>query len=350
MPRLEPRAAPSGLMAVLSPVLALAATALFGAALFAALGKDPVAGLRVFFVTPLETARGLAEVGLKMTPLLLCALGLALCYRANVWNIGAEGQFLAGAIAATGVALLVPKGAAPAAVLAVVLAGMLGGMAWASLTAILRDRFNANEILVSLMLTYVAQLLLLYLVNGPWRDPAGMNFPVTPLFDAAARVPLILPPYRVNWGFVLALLMVAAVWVFLSRSRAGFRLEVSGHAPLAARFAGFSSREGIWVSLLACGALAGLAGAFEAAGPLGQLTAQVSTGTGFAAIIVAWLGRLSPVGCLFGAFVMALIVIGGELSQSRLGLPAAIGGVFQGVLLLALLTADTLIHYRVRWR
>ena len=350
MPRLEPRPAPSARMAVLSPVLALAVTALFGAALFAALGKDPVAGLRVFFVTPLETARGLAEVGLKMTPLLLCALGLALCYRANVWNIGAEGQFLAGAIAASGAALLVPKGAASGMVLAVAAAGVLGGMAWASLTALLRDRFNANEILVSLMLTYVAQLLLLYLVNGPWRDPAGMNFPVTPMFDPAALLPKLVPPYRVTWGFVVAVLAVAAVWVFLSRSRAGYRLEVSGHAPLAARFAGFSPREGIWVSLLVCGALAGLAGAFEAAGPMGQLTAQISTGTGFAAIIVAWLGRLAPVGCLFGAFVMALIVIGGELSQSRLGLPAAIGGVFQGVLLLALLTADTLIHYRVRWR
>jgi simple sugar transport system permease protein len=350
MPRLERRGAPSRVMAVASPAIALAVTALFGAALFAALGKDPLAGLRVFFVTPLDSARGVAEVGLKMTPLLLCSLGLALCYRANVWNIGAEGQFVAGTIAATGFALAVEAGASPAAWLGVAAAGLAGGTAWAALTAALRDRWNANEILVSLMLTYVAQLLLLYVVNGPWRDPGGMNFPVTRSFEAAAQIPRLVAPYRLNLGFVVALLAAAGLWLFLARSRAGLRLEVSGHAPLAARFAGFSSREGVWVSLLASGALAGLAGAFEVAGPLGQLTAQASTGYGFAAIIVAWLGRLSPLGCCFASFVMAMIVIGGELSQSRLGLPAAITNVFQGVLLLALLTADTFIHYRLRLR
>lgn len=348
MLRLEARAAPSTWMRYGAPLLALALTVLFGGALFWALGKPPLDGLRVFFITPLETTRGVSEVVLKMVPLLLCALGLALCYRCNVWNIGAEGQFVFGGIVAGGVALLAAKDSVPGFFVLVLLAGLAGGMAWAALTAWLRDRYHANEILVSLMLSYVAGLLLLYLVNGPWRDPNGFNFPYSKTFEAAAMVPKLIPGTRLTWGVAIALVALAVIWIFAAKSKAGFRLLVSGQAPLAARFAGFSEREGIWVSLLISGALAGLAGALEVAGPIGQLTPQFSPGYGFAAIIVAWLGRLNPGGCVFGAFVMALIYIGGELSQSRLGLPAAITGVFQGMLLLALLTADTFIHFRPR--
>jgi general nucleoside transport system permease protein len=346
--RLEPRPAPSAAMSVMSPVIALAATALFGVLLFTFLGKDPVASLGVFFVTPLETIRGWTEVGLKMTPLLLASLGLAICYRSNVWNIGAEGQLVMGGVAAGGVALMATPDSPPYFFIAVLVAGVVGGMFWAAITAGLRDRFNANEILVSLMLTYVAQFWLLYLVHGPWKDPMGFNFPYSKTFEVAANIPRILPPTRLHLGFVVALLAAVAVWIFLARSRAGFRLQVGGMAPLAARFGGFGSRQGLWTSLLVCGGLAGIAGAFEVAGPIGQLTPIISPGYGFAAIIVAWLGRLHPVGCVFASFVMALVYIGGELSQSRLGLPGAITGVFQGMLLLALLSADTLINYRIR--
>ena len=348
MLRLELRPTPSAAMGFLSPLIALAMTVVFGSLLFVALGKDPVACLKVFFVTPLESLRGWSEVGLKVIPLLLCALGLAICYRSNVWNIGAEGHLVVGGVAAGGMALLAAPDAPRAFFVLVLLAGIAGGMVWSALTAFLRDKFNANEILVSLMLTYVGGLLLIYLVNGPWKDPKGFNFPYSKTFDAVTMVPKLFPGTRLSWGIVIALVVLGMVWVFLARSKAGFRLQVAGHAPLAARFAGFSAREGIWVSLLACGALSGLAGALEVAGPLGQLTPQISPGYGFAAIIVAWLGRLNPVGCLFASFVMALIYIGGELSQSRLGLPSAITGVFQGMLLLSLLTADTFINYRIR--
>lgn len=332
----------------MSGLIALVTTLVLGAILFAALGHDPVAGLRVFLVTPLENLRGWAEVGLKMTPLLLASLGLALCYRANVWNIGAEGQLVMGAVAAGGVALLATADSSPAFAWAVVLAGALGGMAWAAVTAGLRDRFNANEILVSLMLTYVAQLWLMYLVHGPWKDPKGYNFPYSKTFESATAMAPILPPTRLHIGFLVALAAALLVWVFLARARAGFRLQVSGIAPAAARYAGFGARPGLWTSMLACGALAGMAGAFEVAGPIGQLTPSISPGYGFAAIIVAWLGRLHPAGCVLASFVMALVYIGGELAQSRLGLPHAISGVFQGMLLLTLLAADTLIHYRIR--
>ncbi len=350
MIRLQLRPAPARWMVLLSPLLALAFTSLAGLLLFALLGKDPVAGLRVFLVTPLESVRGWSEIGLKMTPLLLCALGLAICYRANVWNIGAEGQLVAGGLAAGAIALLATPDSPRLHVLAVLLAGVAGGAAWGAITAWLRDRFNANEILVSLMLTYVAQLLLLYLVHGALKDPQGFNFPYSRMFEAATAVPRLLPPYRVHAGLLVALVLALLAWVFVFRSRLGFKLLVLGDAPLAARYAGFSSRLGTWVALLACGALAGLAGAFEVAGPIGQLTPSISPGYGFAAIIVAWLGRLNPLGCIPAAFLMAMIYIGGELSQARLGLPNAITGVFQGVLLLALLCADTFIHYRIGWQ
>jgi simple sugar transport system permease protein len=348
MLRLEPRPEPSRLWSLASPLLALLLTVAIGVLLFAALGKDPLRGLQVFFWEPVKSGYALGELMVKATPLLIIALGLSVCFRSNVWNIGAEGQFVIGAIFAGGVALTADKGTGGWIVLAVLLAGVLGGMCWAAITALLRDRFNANEILVSLMLVYVADMVLSLLVYGPWKDPAGYNFPQTKTFEAATRIPRLLPGSRVNIGLLLALLGVAGLWVFLFRTRAGFAQQVGGLAPAAARYAGFSSRRALWLALLTSGGAAGLAGALEVAGPLGQLTPYVPAGYGFAAIIVAFVGRLHPVGMVLSAILMSMFYIGGELAQSRLGLPKSITGVFQGLLLFALLACDVLVNYRVR--
>jgi ABC-type uncharacterized transport system permease subunit len=321
-----------------------------GALLFALMGKDPVQGLRVFLVEPLATQRGWSELALKATPLMLCAVGLTLCFRANVWNIGAEGQLIAGAIAGGTVALLATPGTSPAIVPVILLVGAFGGVAWASITAWLRDRYNANEILVSLMLVYVAQLLLSWLVHGVLRDPQGFGFPQSRLFESAARMPIILAGTRLNIGFPLALAFAVLTWWLLARTLIGFQLKVAGLAPLAARYAGFSSRRVLWFVLLASGALAGVAGAIEATGPVGQLTPSISPGYGFAAIIVAFVGRLHPLGAVAASLLMALFYIGGELAQSRLGLPSALTGVYQGLLLFFLLMCDTFIIYRLQWR
>jgi simple sugar transport system permease protein len=331
-------------------LLALVITVVIGVILFAALGKDPVRGLQVFFVEPLKSWYAVGELMVKATPLLLIALGLAVCFRSNVWNIGAEGQFVIGAICAGGVALLADKTTGPWIVPAVLLAGVLGGMVWAGITALLRDRFNANEILVSLMLVYVAVQVLNYLVYGPWKDPLGFNFPQTKTFEKVAMVPRLFDGSRVSIGLVLALAGVAAVWVYLFRTYSGFAQQVGGLAPAAARYAGFSSRRALWIALLVSGAAAGLAGALEVAGPIGQLTPYVPAGYGFAAIIVAFVGRLHPLGIVFSAILMSMFYIGGELAQSRLGLPKSITGVFQGLLLFALLACDTLIAYRIKLR
>ena len=348
MLKLEARPEASKLMSVLSPVLALAITVVIGTALFLLLGKSPLRGLYVFFVEPLGSVYALTELAMKATPLILIALGLAVCYRSNVWNIGAEGQFVIGAIAASGVAMQAGPDTGRWIVAALLAAGVLGGMAWSGIVAFLRDRFNANEILVSLMLVYVADQVLGYLVYGPWKDPAGYNFPQTITFLKSTSVPRLLTGYRVNIGLLIALAAVGAFWVLLFRTYAGFALQVGGLAPAAARYAGFSSRKALWTALLLSGGMAGLAGALEVAGPLGQLTPYVPVGYGFAAIIVAYVGRLHPVGIVFSSILMSMFYIGGELAQSRLGLPKSLTGVFQGLLLFTLLACDTLIHYRVR--
>jgi simple sugar transport system permease protein len=350
MLKLELRPQASEIWRYASPILALTITVLLGIGLFVLLGKDPVRGLQMFFWEPLKSAYALGELMVKATPLLIIALGLAVAYRSNVWNIGAEGQFVIGAVAATGVALMADKDTGRWIVVAVVLAGMFGGMCWAGLVAWLKDRFHANEILVSLMLVYVAEMVLGYLVYGPWKDPAGYNFPQTKTFEAVAQIPRLMSGSRVSAGLILALLGVVAVWIFLFRTRAGFAQQVGGLAPAAARYAGFSSRKALWTALMVSGAAAGMAGALEVAGPLGQLTPYVPAGYGFAAIIVAYVGRLHPVGMLFSAVLMSMFYIGGELAQSRMGLPKSITGVFQGLLLFALLACDTLVTYRLRWQ
>ena len=347
--KLEPRPAPSKLLTFSSPLIALAITVLVGVALFASLGKDPVAGLQMFFVEPLKSGYALSELSLKATPLVLIALGLSVCFRANLWNIGAEGQFVLGALCAGGVAMQATPETGAWIMPAVLLAGVAGGMAWAGIVALLRDRFNASEILVSLMLVYVAEMLLSYLVYGPWKDPNGYNFPQTITFLEATRVPKLVQGWRMNIGLCIAAVAVVGFAVFLYRTFAGFQLQVGGLAPAAARYAGFSSRRALWTALLLSGGMAGLAGALDVAGPQGQLTPYVPLGYGFAAIIVAFVGRLNPFGIVFSAVLMSMFYIGGELAQSRLGLPKALTGVFQGVLLFALLACDAFIHQRLRW-
>src|SRR5574344_1729078 len=347
--KLEPRPRVSRAWTYGAPVLALALTVAIGVLLFVLLDKDPLKGLQAFFWEPIKSTYALGELAMKATPLLLIALGLAVCFRSNVWNIGAEGQFVIGAVVAGGVALLADKTTGSWIVAVILLAGVLGGMAWAAIVALLRDRFNANEILVSLMLVYIATLVLSYLVYGPWKDPAGYNFPQSKLFEPITQIPKLIEGSRINIGVLLALAGSALRWMFLFRTRAGFALQVGGLAPAAARYAGFSSRRALWTALLLSGGAAGLAGALEVAGPIGQLTPYVPAGYGFAAIIVAFVGRLHPVGMIFSATLMSMFYIGGELAQSRLGLPKSLTGVFQGLLLFTLLACDTLIAYRVRW-
>ena len=346
--RLEVRPQSSDFWRIASPVFALIITVILGVILFMALGKDPIKGLQMFFWEPIRSPYALGELMVKATPLLLIALGLSVSFRSNVWNIGAEGQYVLGAIAASAVALMAERNTSTWIVVPILLAGVMGGMLWAGITAWLRDRFNANEILVSLMLVYVGIMFLNFLVFGPWKDPAGYNFPQTKTFESITNIPKLWTGSRVNIGWLLALLGAVVMGLFLFRTRAGWAQQVGGLAPKAARYAGFSSRRAIWIALLVSGGCAGLAGALEVAGPVGQLTPYVPVGYGFAAIIVAFVGRLHPVGLIFSSLLMSMFYIGGELAQSRLGLPKSITGVFQGLLLFCLLACDVFMAYRLR--
>lgn len=346
--RLERRSQPSTAMRIASSPLAALAMMITGFLVLGALGKDPVGAFKVFFIEPFGSAYGAGELLLKATPLMLCALGLALGYRANVWNIGAEGQFTVGAIAGAGIGLFHGSALGAWALPVMFAAGVLGGMAWAAIPAFLRSRFHTSEIFVSLMLVYIAQLFLSYLVHGPWRDPAGQNFPQSqPLTDNALLPPLF-DGARVNFSFIIAVSLAALSWWFGKATAAGYRMRVSGLAPAAAAYAGISEKRNIWLALMISGGAAGLAGICEVAGPIGVLQPVISPGYGFTAIIVAFVGRLHPAGIFLASLLMSALYLGGESAQIELQLPASVSGVFQGGLLFFLLAAELFINFRLR--
>ena len=350
MIRLERRPEASQLMSYASPLIAIVLMLIGGLLLFTLLGKNPIEGFTVFFVNPISDLYGISELLLKATPLMLCAIGLAVGFRANVWNIGAEGQLIVGAVGASAVALYFYESEGAHILVLMVIAGAIGGMLWAAIPALLKTRFNTNEILVSLMLVYVAQLLVSWLVHGPMMDPDGFNFPQSRLFEESALLPIMIEGTRLNLAFSFGIAALLIGYVFMYRSFAGFQMQVAGFAKNAARYAGFSARRMIWTGLLCGGGMAGIAGMSEVAGPMGQLTEHVSNNYGFAAIIVAFVARLNPIGIFFASLLMALLYLGGEQAQQYLALPSSISNVFQGMLLMFLLGSDVFINYRLRWK
>jgi general nucleoside transport system permease protein len=346
---LERRVERSTLAAVASPLVAITLTLLTMAAIFAILGKNPVTSLGVYFLDPLTDAYSLEEIAVKATPLVMIAVGLSFCYIANIWNIGAEGQFLIGAVAGSWLAVRTNgTDVGPWVLPVMLLLGTLGGALYAMIPAICKVRFGANEILTSLMLVYIANFGMDYLVRGPWRDPHGMNFPTTADFDPVATMPLLIPGTRVHAGALVALLVVALGAVLLGRTIMGFEVRLLGAAPKAARFSGFNPDKLALLTFAFSGALAGLAGIIEVAGPVGHLQPDFSPGYGFTAIIVAFLGRLNPLGILIAGLFLALTFIGGENAEIAIKLPLDLTKVFQGMLLFYVLACDSLIIYRIR--
>jgi ABC-type uncharacterized transport system permease subunit len=346
---LEKRAERSATIALVSPLIAIGLTIVTMSILFLVLGKNPVSALAVYFITPLTDSYSLQEIAVKAAPLVMIAIGLSLCYLANVWNIGAEGQFLVGAVAGSWLAVKTQGTDAGVWVLpAMLLMGAIAGALYALIPAICKVRFGASEILVSLMLVYVAELFLDYLVRGPWRDPAGFNFPTTAEFDPVATVPLLIEGGRLHLGVAITVLVVVAAAILLGRTIKGFEIRVVGAAPRAARFGGFKSNRLILLTFAISGALAGLAGIIEVAGPIGHLQPGISPGYGFTAIIVAFLGRLNPIGILIAGLFLALTFIGGEQAQIAMKIPLDMTKVFQGILLFYVLACDSLILYRIR--
>ncbi|MDH4440291.1 MAG: ABC transporter permease [Rhizobium sp.] len=345
---LERRPRQSSLFAVVSPLLALALTVLFGGIMFALLGKDPVAALYSFFIEPLLEVWSLHELAIKAAPLILIAVGLSVCYRSNNWNIGAEGQFTVGAIVGAIVPITFYEWHSPLLLPLMMIMGAIGGAAYGAIPALLKTRFNTNEILTSLMLVYIAQLFLDWLTRGIWKDPAGYNFPQSRSFVTEGVLPEVLSSGRAHYGIVFAIIAAIAVWFMMRYTLKGFQVNVLGQSERAGRFAGFSGRKMVWFSMMFSGALAGLAGISEVSGSIGHLQPSISPGYGFTAIIVAFLGRLNPLGIIASGFVLALTYLGGEGAQLSIGVSDKVTRVFQGLLLFFVLSCDTLILYKVR--
>lgn len=345
-----PRRKVSTLRRVATPVVALLVALAIGGGIIALMGKSPLVAFNVFIREPLTDPWALQEVLLKATPLTLIAIGLLFCFRASRWNIGAEGQFLLGGICGGGVAILA-HGMTGFWILPLMLAaGALGGLFYAAIPALLRTRFGISEILTSLMLVYVADLLLDYLVRGPWRDPKGFNFPQSVSFSDSAVLQPLFEGGRLHAGLVLALVAVAVAFVLFRRTLFGFAVSASGDAPRAANFAGFNESRITVLVFLISGALAGLAGVVEVSGQVGQLRPGFGQGLGFTAIIVAFLGRLTPVGAALSAVVIAVLLIGAESAQVALKLPFDLTRFFMGLLLLCVLVGESFNRFSLEIR
>lgn len=347
--RLEKREQSSPLYSIISPVIALGLTLIAGAVIFAALGHNPAQALYVYFIEPLIDTWSLHELAVKAAPLILIATGLSVCFRSGNWNIGAEGQFIVGAIAGSALPILLPGFDGFFVLPAMMLCGILGGMAWASIPALLKNRFGTNEILTSLMLVYIAERLLDWIVRGPWRNPEGFNFPESRGFTEWQILPEILDSGRAHYGVLFAIIGIIVIWFTMSKTLKGFEIMVVGEAPRAGRFAGFDPKRTTLFVFLVSGAFAGLAGIAEVSGAIQQLRPSISPGYGFTAIIVAFLGRLNPFGIFAAGIILALSYLGGEAAQVSLGVSDKIASVFQGMLLMFVLACDTLIHHRIRF-
>lgn len=352
--KLEKRPTPSQKWAYLTPVLAVIATMIAGGILFALLGKNPFEAIRTIFWDPLFGEFAFyyrPQLLVKGGPLILIAIGLSLGYRAGIWNIGAEGQYIMGAIFGAGAGLAFYPLEAWYIFPVMILAGAIGGTLWAMIPAFLKVRFGTNEILVSLMLVYVAEQLLASMSLGLLKNPEGRGFPGSRNLReyASAHNAEIFTGSGMHWGVVAAFIAVIFAYILLNRHMLGFHIKLTGQAPRAARFAGVNPSRLILFCLGASGMLAGLAGMFEVSGPAGQISIDFNTGYGFTAIIVAFLGRLHPVGILMAGLLMALTYIGGEIAQGQLGLPAAAIQLFQGMLLFFLLAVDLLTNFRIRF-
>ncbi|MDG3085252.1 ABC transporter permease [Vibrio hannami] len=348
MLKVQPRIESSKRMALLSPIIAIILTMLVSSLMFISLDVSPLKAFEVFIIQPVSDAYNLGELMVKATPLLLCATGLALCYRANIWNIGADGQLLIGAVAASAVAIHATENSSSIMLIFAILAGVVAGMAWSAIPTLLDRVFSTNIILSTIMLNYIGLYALLWAVHGPLADPQGFGFPESVMFSDPVLLPIIQEEGRATVSILFAILLAILSGIALFKTLPGFKLRVYGEDQAAARYAGFSSNKIVWGVMLFSGALAGFAGASEVTGPIGQLIPSVSPGYGYAAIIVAYLGRLNPIGIILSALFMGTLYMGSDLAQIELGLPTAITGLFQGTLLFFLLACDFLIFYQIK--
>ncbi len=344
----EKRQSISRAVRVLVPVLSLVFALVFGAFLLLVSGVNPFAAYAAMARGAFGDVDALAETLVKAIPLMLTGLGVSVAFRMLFWNIGAEGQLAMGGLAATGVALYASEVLPPWSVLpAAILLGTVAGALWAVIPAALRAYLQVNETITTLMMNYIAILLVSHMYHGPWRDPEGYGFPGTARFPEIAWLPRLYN--RAHVGLVFAILAAAILWIVIQRTRWGFELRITGENPKAARYIGINIPRLILVGMLVSGALCGLAGVCEVTGVMRRLQQGLTVGYGYTAIIVAWMSQLNPWGVLLISFLLAGMLVGGDQIQMAMGLPAAMGLVMQGALLFPMLGGALFTEYRLRF-
>ena len=349
-PKIVSRAQSSNIMNIFAPIIAVILTLITGSIIFSIMGFNAFFALHTFFISPISTTYGISELLVKATPLALIATGLAFCFKNNIYNIGAEGQLTMGAIFGGGIGIYFHDTNSFWLLPLMIIGGAIGGSLWAMIPALLKNKFNTNEILTSLMLVYVALFILDFLVVGPWRDPEGYSFPKTRPFSDSGRMPLLFDGLRIHIGLIVTLILIFISWFVFAKTIFGFQLKVSGFSPIAARYAGFNQKILIYLAFGICGAFAGIAGLAEVSGPIGLIYRDISPNYGFTAIIVAFLGRLHPLGIIFASLIIALTYLGAEDAQLFMQVPAAVGFLFQGLVLFYLLGADFLVKYKLEFK
>ena len=349
-PKIVSRAQSSNIMNIFAPIIAVILTLITGSNIFSIMGFNAFFALHTFFISPISTTYGISELLVKATPLALIATGLAFCFKNNIYNIGAEGQLTMGAIFGGGIGIYFHDTNSFWLLPLMIIGGAIGGSLWAMIPALLKNKFNTNEILTSLMLVYVALFILDFLVVGPWRDPEGYSFPKTRHFSDSGRMPLLFEGLRIHIGLIITLILIFISWFVFAKTIFGFQLKVSGFSPIAARYAGFNQKILIYLAFGICGAFAGIAGLAEVSGPIGLIYRDISPNYGFTAIIVAFLGRLHPLGIIFASLIIALTYLGAEDAQLFMQVPAAVGFLFQGLVLFYLLGADFLVKYKLEFK
>ena len=349
-PKIVSRAQSSNIMNIFAPIIAVILTLITGSIIFSIMGFNAFFALHTFFISPISTTYGISELLVKATPLALIATGLAFCFKNNIYNIGAEGQLTMGAIFGGGIGIYFHDTNSFWLLPLMIIGGAIGGSLWAMIPALLKNKFNTNEILTSLMLVYVALFILDFLVVGPWRDPEGYSFPKTRHFSDSGRMPLLFEGLRIHIGLIITLILIFISWFVFAKTIFGFQLKVSGFSPIAARYAGFNQNILIYLAFGICGAFAGIAGLAEVSGPIGLIYRDISPNYGFTAIIVAFLGRLHPLGIIFASLIIALTYLGAEDAQLFMQVPAAVGFLFQGLVLFYLLGADFLVKYKLEFK
>ena len=340
---------------IAAPILSIFLTIVMGTLIFSLLGYNPAETLYQIFVSPFSRIDRISDIFVKACPLIIIGTGLMFCFRANVWNIGAEGQFIIGALLAGSFGLLFPGVETKFLIFMMIIVGFLGGALWAFIPAILKTKLNVNEILVSLMLVYVAMLLIDFVVRGPLRDPMSFGFPLTKAYPEGALINKISIPGigflgQLHYGVLIIFIIAPISWVIINKTLSGFKITVLGSAPKAAKFAGFKEKSITMSVLLLSGGLAGVAGVIEVSANMGQLQPEVSFGYGFTAIIVAFLGRLNPIGIIFAGLMLATVKLGADNAQMAMGVPKVVTGLFEGILLFFLLTGETLQKYQIAWK